>query len=92
MFVYEIPGVSSEIFYEYLKAFSMHRPRELKIIIIDNADFHSLKNYSLPSNIKLVNIPPYSPELNPSEKIWAYLFFFYAYIIFFALKGAKIRR
>ena len=24
-------------------------------------------------NIKLLRIPPYSPELNPSEKIWAYI-------------------
>ena len=32
-----------------------------------------MKNYNLPENIKLVRIPPYSPELNPSEKIWHYI-------------------
>ena len=72
-FVYEIEGTTSEIFYEYLKAFSKHQPLELKIVIIDNAGFHSLSKYNIPDNIKLVRIPAYSPELNPSEKIWAYI-------------------
>ena len=72
-FVYEIEGTTSEIFYEYLLSFSSYRPTELKIIIIDNAGFHSLAKYEIPENIKLIRIPPYSPELNPSEKIWAYI-------------------
>ncbi len=68
-FVYEIEGTTSEIFHKYLVEFSKYKPRELKIIIIDNAGFHSLKQYKIPNNIKLIRIPPYSPELNPSEKI-----------------------
>jgi len=51
--VYEIEGTTSEIFYEYLKAFSIHHPTELKIIIIDNAGFHSLAKYDIPANIKI---------------------------------------
>ena len=73
MFVYEIEGTTSEIFYKYLCALSEHRPNELKILVIDNAGFHSMKKYELPENIKLLRIPPYTPELNPSEKIWAYI-------------------
>ena len=69
-FIYEIEGTTSEIFYKYLIELSKHRPNELKIIIIDNAGFHSLQQYKLPENIRLIRIPPYSPELNPSEKIW----------------------
>lgn len=76
-FVYEIEGTTSEIFYQYLVAFSKHKPSEFKIIIIDNAGFHSMKNYEIPKNIKLIRIPPYSPELNASEKIWAYIKRFY---------------
>ena len=72
-FVYEIEGTTSEIFYRYLLEFSKYRPQELKIIIIDNAGFHSLKKFSLPDNIRLIRIPPYTPELNPSEKIWHYI-------------------
>ena len=73
MFVYKIDGTTSEIFYKYLIEFSKYRPNELIIIIIDNAGFHSLQKFSIPDNIRLVRIPPYSPELNPSEKIWAYI-------------------
>jgi len=72
-FVYEIEGTTSEIFYRYLVEFSKHKPKELKIVIIDNAGFHSLKKFDIPDNIKLIRIPPYTPELNPSEKIWHYI-------------------
>ena len=43
------------------------------MVVIDNAGFHSTKNITIPDNIILINIPPYSPELNPSEKIWQYI-------------------
>ncbi len=72
-FVYEIEGTTSEIFYQYLLEFSKYKSDELKIIIIDNAGFHSLKQYEIPENIKLIRIPPYSPELNPAEKVWHYI-------------------
>ena len=72
-FVIEINGVSKEIFHKYLMKMSQHKPKEFKIVVIDNAGFHSMKNLTLPDNIYLLNIPPYSPELNPCEKIWQYL-------------------
>jgi len=65
--------VCKELFIEYLKDFSQHKPNELKIIIIDNASFHSTKDYDLPSNIILMPIPPYCPELNPAEKVWQWM-------------------
>lgn len=89
-FVYEIEGTTSEIFYEYLKAFSRYKASELKIIIIDNAGFHSLAKYEIPDNIKLIRIPPYSPELNPAEKIWAYIKQSYKNIVFENLENVKI--
>jgi transposase len=72
-FVYEIEGTTSEIFYKYIKQLSLHRPEEFKIVVIDNAGFHSVQNYDIPENIKRIRIPPYTPELNPSEKIWAHI-------------------
>jgi transposase len=72
-FILEIDGVDTKIFEAYLQGFSKQKPEELKILIIDNAGFHSTKNISVPENIILVNIPPYSPELNPAEKIWHYI-------------------
>lgn len=42
-------------------------------MVIDNAGFHSTKNINIPDNIRLIRIPPYTPELNPCEKVWQYL-------------------
>lgn len=88
-FVFEIEGTTSEIFYQYLLEFSKHKPEELKLIIIDNAGFHSLTKYKIPENIKLIRIPAYSPELNHSEKIWGYIKQFYKNKVFGDLKNVK---
>ena len=72
-FVWEINGVSCEIFEQYLLAFSAHRSDEFKIVVIDNAGFHSTKNITVPDNIYLLRIPPYCPELNPCEQVWQYI-------------------
>lgn len=89
MFVYEIEGTTSEIFYNYLIEFSKYKPSEFKVIIIDNARFHSLKQYNIPENIVLVRIPPYTPELNPSEKIWHYIKQHYKNKVFEKLENVK---
>jgi len=88
-FIYEIEGTTSEIFYKYLVAFSEYRPNEFKVIFIDNAGFHSLKNYNIPPNIYLLRIPPYSPELNPSEKMWAFIKSFYKNKVFEDMHSLK---
>jgi hypothetical protein len=88
-FIYEIEGTTSEIFYKYLVAFSKYKPSEFKVIIIDNAGFHSMKNYQIPENIALIRIPPYTPELNPAEKIWAYIKQFYKNKVFENLPNLK---
>lgn len=72
-FTWEVESVDTLVFEAYLKAFSQYKPEELKIVIIDNAGFHSTKNINIPDNIKLIRIPPYTPELNPCEKVWQYL-------------------
>ncbi len=59
-----------ELFIKYLEDFSKHKPKELKILVIDNAAFHSTKEVLPPENIVLLNIPTYCPELNTDEKIW----------------------
>lgn len=66
-------GVCKELFIKYLDDFSKHKPTELKIMIIDNAAFHSTKDVELPYNIILLPIPPYCPELNPAEKMWQWM-------------------
>jgi len=72
-FVYEIEHISKSIFQQYLTTLSAHRPNEFKIVVMDNAGFHSVKDWVVPNNIYLLAIPPYSPELNPCEKVWQYI-------------------
>ena len=43
------------------------------IIFMDNAGWHRSKGLTVPSNIPIEYLPPYSPELNPSEQLWKYL-------------------
>ena len=31
------------------------------------------QSWEVPDNITLLKLPPYSPELNPMENVWAYL-------------------
>lgn len=46
-------GVCKEFFIKYLEDFSKHKPQELKILVVDNAAFHSTKEVILPENIVL---------------------------------------
>lgn len=72
-FVWEINGTDTKIFESYLKEFSKYKPSQYKIVVIDNAGFHSTKNIQVPDNIYLLRIPPYSPELNPCEQVWQWI-------------------
>lgn len=38
--------------------------------MLDNGRFHKAKKLSIPENIRLIFLPPYSPELNPIERFW----------------------
>jgi len=52
-----------------LNKLSNHKPDEYKIVVLDNGAFHKAKKLIIPEKITLVFLPPYSPELNPAEKI-----------------------
>ena len=39
-------------------------------MILDGASGHNSHGLVAPSNITLLALPPYSPELNPVERIW----------------------
>ena len=69
-FLLELPYCSGNTFQIYLNLFSKQKPEELKVIVLDNGAFHKTKSLIVPENITLIFLPPYSPELNPAEKIW----------------------
>ncbi len=44
------------------------------VLILDRAGWHRTGGkLRLPGNISLLYLPPYSPELNPTENVWQFL-------------------
>jgi transposase len=65
-----LPYCNSETFQLFLDLFSLERSNELKVVFLDNGAFHKAKKLIIPDNVILIFLPPYSPELNPAEKVW----------------------
>lgn len=44
------------------------------VVVLDGAGWHQTGGQlSIPDNISLLKLPPYSPELNPQENVWQFL-------------------
>ncbi len=43
------------------------------VVVTDGAGYHHKAAITIPDNITLITLPPYSPELNPIENVWQYL-------------------
>lgn len=70
-FFLQMPHCNSANFQIFLDDFSAQESEELIVIVADNGAFHKAKSLKIPENIIIIFLPPYSPELNPAEKIWA---------------------
>ena len=42
-------------------------------LLLDGAGWHIAADIAVPANVSLIFLPPYSPSLNPVERIWLYL-------------------
>jgi hypothetical protein len=69
-----MPRVNADGMQKHLEEISRNvTPGAHAIVIIDGAGWHTAKNLVIPSNISLLKLPPYSPELNAQENIWQYM-------------------
>lgn len=66
-----MPLCNANAFQIFLNEFTLKNEKELKLIVLHNGAFHKAKSLKIPDNIILIFLPPYCPELNPAEKIWA---------------------
>jgi len=58
----------------FLEQFARESPAGVHAVLIwDGAGFHTGTDLVVPSNGNLIQLPPYSPELNPVENLWHYL-------------------
>lgn len=69
-FFLEMPYLNSDCFQIFLDEFHASYPDDFIIMPLDNGAFHKAKKLMIPDNILLLFIPPYSPELNPIERLW----------------------
>jgi transposase len=75
--VHEDKTLQTESTIEFLKEIENHYKSKTEIkIILDNARYYKNKEidkYLKTSRIKLIYLPPYSPNLNLIERLWKYL-------------------
>lgn len=72
-FILFLPWVNTEIMSLYLKQLAATYADQEIILIMDRAGWHQASNLIVPANLTIIFLPPYSPELNPSEKLWQWL-------------------
>lgn len=68
-----LPWVNTDTMNFYLKEMSRDYENEEVVIIMDQAGWHKSKDLVVPHNIEILYLPPYSPELNPVERLWKHL-------------------
>jgi len=64
------PKCNTEMMNIYLSELSKYFPSDFIVLMCDRAGWHGSKTLAIPDNICIVNIPPYTPEMNPMEQIW----------------------
>ena len=72
-FWYLSNGVSKPFFEALLALFAREAGagRERTIVLeLDNAGWHGEPGLTVPEGIRLVYLPPYTPELQPAETLW----------------------
>ncbi len=69
-----MPTLNTEVVNLFLEQFARELPAGVHAVLIwDGAGFHTGEDVVVPSNVSLIQLPPYSPELNPVENLWHYL-------------------
>ena len=68
-----LPQVNEQAMSIFLREVSNRHPDEFILMVMDGAGWHKAKALSVPTNMALIFLPPYSPELNPVEHIWNHI-------------------
>ena len=73
-FWYLSNGVSKPFFEALLEIFAREAEAgvgRIILLVLDNAGWHGAAGLKIPDGVRLVYLPPYSPELQPAETLWA---------------------
>lgn len=67
-----MPYVNTECMNIYLQYLAQEITGKFTLIM-DGAGWHKSKDLKVPDNISILLLPPYSPELNPVERLWEFI-------------------
>ena len=65
-----LPKLNTANMQVFIDAFAAANPLTFHVLLLDNSAVHTTERLRLPANVALVFLPPYSPELNPVERLW----------------------
>lgn len=65
-----LPYVNGDCMQLFLEEVAARHPNDRIVMVLDGAGWHQSKTFALPYNLRLLQQPPYSPELNPVEHLW----------------------
>ena len=65
-----LPWVNAHTMSLFLSTVAERHPEEFIVMVMDQAGWHTAHQLAVPQNMRLVLLPPYSPEINPAEHIW----------------------
>ena len=65
-----LPEASTAMMNCFLEQVSQPFSKYFIVMQVDGAGWHRAHELVVPSNIRLIEQPPYSPEINPVEHIW----------------------
>ena len=69
-------GVDKELFADTLALFAREAgagPDRIILLVLDGAGWHTAPGLAVPEGIRLVYLPPYTPELQPAETLWVHV-------------------
>ena len=65
-----LPVVTAEAMSIFLAEVAQRHPEDSILMVLDGAGWHRASTLVVPENMRLLPLPPYSPQLNPTEHIW----------------------
>ncbi len=65
-----LPTVNVQTMSIFLTEVATRHAEEFVLMVLDGAGWHQATDLEIPKNMRLVRLPPYSPELNPAEHLW----------------------
>ena len=68
-----LPYCNTDCMNVFLRELSAAYPDDFILLVADGAIWHKSNGLEIPENLEIFALPPYTPEMNPIEQIWAWL-------------------